>query len=62
MSYEHGFTIIHDGHKLCVKSHAESSFNLFFVHHLENSKYWPFPTYSPMGSPMSTVSQKTLQS
>ncbi|RRT35861.1 hypothetical protein B296_00046759, partial [Ensete ventricosum] len=40
-SYEHDFTKKCDGHKLCAKS----SFERFFVHHLENLKYWPFPTY-----------------
>ncbi|RRT63768.1 hypothetical protein B296_00006308 [Ensete ventricosum] len=30
-------------HKLCTKSHAKSSFNPFFLHHLENLKYWPIP-------------------
>ncbi|RZS16616.1 hypothetical protein BHM03_00048636, partial [Ensete ventricosum] len=44
-SYENGFVKKHDGHKLCAKSHAESSFDRFFVHRLKNSKYWPFPTY-----------------
>ncbi|RRT31833.1 hypothetical protein B296_00051509 [Ensete ventricosum] len=44
-SYEHGFTKKRDGHKLCAKSHADSSFDRFFVYHLGNSKYWPFPTY-----------------
>ncbi|RWW45742.1 hypothetical protein BHE74_00048394 [Ensete ventricosum] len=44
-SYEHGFTKKGDGHKLCAKSRAESSFNRFFMHCLGNSKYWPFPTY-----------------
>ncbi|RZS26739.1 hypothetical protein BHM03_00060123, partial [Ensete ventricosum] len=44
-SYEHGFMKKHDGNKLCAKSRAESSINRFFVHRLENSKYWPFPTY-----------------
>ncbi|RWV77903.1 hypothetical protein GW17_00061212 [Ensete ventricosum] len=34
-----------DGHKLCAKSRAESSFDRFFVHRLGNSKYWPFPMY-----------------
>ncbi|RRT39607.1 hypothetical protein B296_00034425 [Ensete ventricosum] len=43
-SYEHGFAKKHDGHKLCTKSHAESSFNRFFVHRLGNSKYWPIRT------------------
>ncbi|RZS29393.1 hypothetical protein BHM03_00063123 [Ensete ventricosum] len=44
-SYEHGFTKKRDGHKLCAKSHADSSFDRFFVYHLENSKYWSFLTY-----------------
>ncbi|RZS21133.1 hypothetical protein BHM03_00053726, partial [Ensete ventricosum] len=44
-SYEHGFTKKCDGHKLCAKSRAKSSFNMFFMHCLGNSKYWPFPTY-----------------
>ncbi|RZS05073.1 hypothetical protein BHM03_00035517 [Ensete ventricosum] len=35
-----------------------SSFDWFFVHRLRNSKYWPFPTYYPMGSGTSIVSQK----
>ncbi|RWW43570.1 hypothetical protein BHE74_00050752 [Ensete ventricosum] len=35
----------YDGHNLCAKSHTKSSFDWFFVHRLENSKYWPFPTY-----------------
>ncbi|RWW48050.1 hypothetical protein BHE74_00045912 [Ensete ventricosum] len=39
--YEHGFPKKRDGHKLC----AMLSFNRFFVHHLGNSKYWPFPMY-----------------
>ncbi|RRT31168.1 hypothetical protein B296_00057604 [Ensete ventricosum] len=34
-----------DGHKLCSKSSAESSFDRFFMHCLENSKYWPFTMY-----------------
>ncbi|RWW37635.1 hypothetical protein BHE74_00057218 [Ensete ventricosum] len=34
-SYEHSFMKKRDGHKLCV----ESSFDRFFVHRLENSKY-----------------------
>ncbi|RZS21597.1 hypothetical protein BHM03_00054250 [Ensete ventricosum] len=55
-SYEHGFAKKHDGHKLWVKSHAESSFNRFFVYRLENSNYWPFPTYMPMGSRTNMVS------
>ncbi|RRT40361.1 hypothetical protein B296_00030002, partial [Ensete ventricosum] len=40
-SYEQGFMKKHDDHKL----YAKSSFDQFFVHRLENSKYWPFPTY-----------------
>ncbi|RZS05606.1 hypothetical protein BHM03_00036144, partial [Ensete ventricosum] len=44
-SYEHGFAKKHDGHKLCEKSSAESSFDRFFVQRLGNSKYWPFLTY-----------------
>ncbi|RWV78657.1 hypothetical protein GW17_00060334 [Ensete ventricosum] len=28
------------------------------MHRLENSKYWPFPTYWRMGSRTRTVSQK----
>ncbi|RWW48312.1 hypothetical protein BHE74_00045626 [Ensete ventricosum] len=44
-SYEHGFVKKHDGHKLCITSHAKSSFDRFFVHHLRNSKYSPFPKY-----------------
>ncbi|RRT35864.1 hypothetical protein B296_00046765, partial [Ensete ventricosum] len=39
--YEHYFAKKHDGHKLCAKS----SFDRLFVHLLENSKYWPLPTY-----------------
>ncbi|RWW72256.1 hypothetical protein BHE74_00019943 [Ensete ventricosum] len=31
-----------DGYTLCAKSRVESSFDRFFVHHLGNSKYWPF--------------------
>ncbi|RZS23069.1 hypothetical protein BHM03_00055921 [Ensete ventricosum] len=40
-SYEYGFTKKCDGHKLFTKS----TFNQFFVHPLENSKYWLFQTY-----------------
>ncbi|RWV82179.1 hypothetical protein GW17_00056344, partial [Ensete ventricosum] len=36
----------------------ESSFDRFFVHHLENSKYWPFLTYLPLGRRKSLVSRK----
>ncbi|RZS19206.1 hypothetical protein BHM03_00051571 [Ensete ventricosum] len=39
-SYEHGFKKIHDSHKLCLKSHAELSFDRFFdrffMHRLRN--------------------------
>ncbi|RRT39401.1 hypothetical protein B296_00034768, partial [Ensete ventricosum] len=41
-SYEHGFTKKHDGHKLCTKSRAKSSFDRFFMHRLENLKYYLF--------------------
>ncbi|RRT32484.1 hypothetical protein B296_00038298 [Ensete ventricosum] len=44
-SYKHGFTKKRNGHKLCVRSRAELSFDRFFVHRLGNSKYWPIPTY-----------------
>ncbi|RWW74905.1 hypothetical protein BHE74_00017093 [Ensete ventricosum] len=44
-SYEHGFTKICDYHKLCPKSCTKSRFDLFFVHRLGISKYWPFPAY-----------------
>ncbi|RWV76785.1 hypothetical protein GW17_00062499 [Ensete ventricosum] len=44
-SHEHDFTKKYDGHKLCAKSRAYSSFDRFFVHRLENSKYWSFPSY-----------------
>ncbi|RRT62211.1 hypothetical protein B296_00010218, partial [Ensete ventricosum] len=54
--YEHDFINKCDDHNLCAKSRAKSSFDRFFVHCLENSKYWPFPTYLLMGSHMSTVS------
>ncbi|RZS11305.1 hypothetical protein BHM03_00042623 [Ensete ventricosum] len=39
----HGKSYKH-GHKLCTKSRVESSFDRFFMHHLGNSKHWPFPT------------------
>ncbi|RRT38224.1 hypothetical protein B296_00034676 [Ensete ventricosum] len=32
-----------DDHKLYAKSRAKSSFDQFFTHRLENSKYCPFP-------------------
>ncbi|RZR93452.1 hypothetical protein BHM03_00021960 [Ensete ventricosum] len=38
-SYKHGFAKNATG----AKSRAKSSFDRFFVHRLENSKYWPFP-------------------
>ncbi|RWW35632.1 hypothetical protein BHE74_00059418 [Ensete ventricosum] len=44
-SYKHGLIKKLVGHKFCVKSRAESSFERFFMYHLENSKYWPFPMY-----------------
>ncbi|RZR93450.1 hypothetical protein BHM03_00021958 [Ensete ventricosum] len=40
-SYKHGFMKKRDGHKLFTKS----SFDQFFVHPLENSKYWSFQMY-----------------
>ncbi|RWW35329.1 hypothetical protein BHE74_00059752 [Ensete ventricosum] len=48
----------YDGHKHYAKSRPESSFDWFYVHHLGNSKYWPFTMYSPMVSRMSMVSRK----
>ncbi|RRT44965.1 hypothetical protein B296_00039021 [Ensete ventricosum] len=54
-SHEHGFVKKHGGHKVYAKSCAMSSFDRFFVHHLENSKYWPFTMYLPMGSHTSMV-------
>ncbi|RZS12596.1 hypothetical protein BHM03_00044058 [Ensete ventricosum] len=45
-SYEHGFAKKLNGHKHCTMSHAESSFDRFFMHRVKNSKYWPFPTYT----------------
>ncbi|RRT35863.1 hypothetical protein B296_00046764, partial [Ensete ventricosum] len=38
-SYEHGFMKKCDGHKFGAKSRTKSSFDRFFMHHLENSKY-----------------------
>ncbi|RRT68603.1 hypothetical protein B296_00027472, partial [Ensete ventricosum] len=43
--YDHGFMKKYDGHKLCAKSRVKLSFDRFFMHRLENSKYWPFPKY-----------------
>ncbi|RWW02347.1 hypothetical protein BHE74_00014740 [Ensete ventricosum] len=37
-SYEHDFTKKCDGHKLCIKSRAKSSFDRFFMHRLKISK------------------------
>ncbi|RRT39689.1 hypothetical protein B296_00044699 [Ensete ventricosum] len=48
MSYKHGFVKKRDSHKVCTKSRAKSSFDKFFVHHLENSKYWPFAMIGPL--------------
>ncbi|RWW83930.1 hypothetical protein BHE74_00007538 [Ensete ventricosum] len=44
-SYEHDFVKKCDGHKLCEKSRAKSSFDRFFMHRLENLKYWPLSMY-----------------
>ncbi|RWV90620.1 hypothetical protein GW17_00047167 [Ensete ventricosum] len=30
------------------------------MHHFGNSKYWPFPTYLPMGSQTSTFLRKSV--
>ncbi|RZS27379.1 hypothetical protein BHM03_00060833 [Ensete ventricosum] len=38
-SYEHVFMKKRDGQKVCTKSHAKPSFDRFFMHCLENSKY-----------------------
>ncbi|RZS09688.1 hypothetical protein BHM03_00040789 [Ensete ventricosum] len=38
-SYKHGFVNKCDGNKLCMKSHAESSFDRVFLHRFRNSKY-----------------------
>ncbi|RRT70596.1 hypothetical protein B296_00014088, partial [Ensete ventricosum] len=43
--YEHDFAKKCNGHKLCAMSRADLSFDRFFLHHLGNSIYWPFPTY-----------------
>ncbi|RRT67232.1 hypothetical protein B296_00038123 [Ensete ventricosum] len=48
----------HDDYKHCAKSHAKSSFDRFFVHRLENSKFKPFPMYLTLGSCTSLVSRK----
>ncbi|RRT68424.1 hypothetical protein B296_00035783, partial [Ensete ventricosum] len=55
-SYEHCFVKKCDTHKLCTKS----SFNWFFVYHLGNSKFKPFPTYLPLGIRTSLVSRKNV--
>ncbi|RWW55919.1 hypothetical protein BHE74_00037402 [Ensete ventricosum] len=41
--YEHSSAKKHYGHKHCAKPHSESSFDRFFVNHLENSKILAFP-------------------
>ncbi|RWW47536.1 hypothetical protein BHE74_00046457 [Ensete ventricosum] len=38
-----------------VINFTKSRFDRFFVHRLVISKYWPFPTYQPMGSHTSTI-------
>ncbi|RWW74929.1 hypothetical protein BHE74_00017072 [Ensete ventricosum] len=37
-----------------------SSFDQFLLHRLRILKYWPFPTYLPIGGHTSTVSQKNV--
>ncbi|RRT83500.1 hypothetical protein B296_00001444, partial [Ensete ventricosum] len=54
------FTKKCDGHKLCTKLRSKSSFDQFFVHHLINSKYWPFLMYYPIKSLTSTVLRKNV--
>ncbi|RRT31180.1 hypothetical protein B296_00057747 [Ensete ventricosum] len=44
-SYKHAFAKKCDGHKHYAMSRPESSFDWFYVHHLRNSKYWPFTMY-----------------
>ncbi|RWW38879.1 hypothetical protein BHE74_00055844 [Ensete ventricosum] len=44
-SYKHGFVKKRDGHKVCTKSCAKSTFDQFFVQRHGNSKYWPLPTF-----------------
>ncbi|RRT33536.1 hypothetical protein B296_00035083 [Ensete ventricosum] len=44
-SYKNGFMKKCDGHKHYAKSRPESSFDWFYVHHLINSKYWPFTMF-----------------
>ncbi|RWW37084.1 hypothetical protein BHE74_00057842, partial [Ensete ventricosum] len=61
-SYEHGFPKKCDGHKLGTKLHAKSSFDRFFVYHLGNSKYWPFPTISPWEVVRAWFRKKTRRS
>ncbi|RWV86362.1 hypothetical protein GW17_00051754 [Ensete ventricosum] len=48
----------YDGHKLCTKSRAMSSFDRFFMHRLRNSKYCPFPDVLAHGSHTNMVSRK----
>ncbi|RRT31322.1 hypothetical protein B296_00057504 [Ensete ventricosum] len=38
-SYKHTLAKKYNGHKLCSKSRAYSSFDRFFMHRLENLKY-----------------------
>ncbi|RRT33535.1 hypothetical protein B296_00035081, partial [Ensete ventricosum] len=38
-SYKYALAKKYDGHKLCSKSRAKSSFDRFFMHCLRNSKY-----------------------
>ncbi|RZS25552.1 hypothetical protein BHM03_00058765 [Ensete ventricosum] len=45
MLSEHSFAKKCAGHKLCAKSLTKSSFDRFFVHRLQISKYWPFRMY-----------------
>ncbi|RWW44210.1 hypothetical protein BHE74_00050054, partial [Ensete ventricosum] len=44
-SYKHAFAKNYNGHKLCAMSRTKSSFDRFFMHRVENSKYWPFTMY-----------------
>ncbi|RWW45165.1 hypothetical protein BHE74_00049019 [Ensete ventricosum] len=39
LAHRKSYTKKRDGNKLCTKSSAKSSFDRFFLHHLENSKY-----------------------
>ncbi|RWV77319.1 hypothetical protein GW17_00061871, partial [Ensete ventricosum] len=44
-SYEHGFMKKYNGHELCPRSRAKSSFDRFFMQCLGNSKYWTITMY-----------------